>query len=63
MEIILAIYSKRLTKETTFYNYLLLVDAYSKLTRLYEKTNITTKEIMDNIYIFQSRVGKIDEFG
>ena len=25
--------------------------------------NITTEEIMDNLDIFQSRYGKIDEFG
>ena len=25
--------------------------------------NITTEEIMDKIYMFQARFGKVDEFG
>ena len=55
MEIIPAIYPKRLTKDTTFANYLLIVDDYSKLPRLYGMENITTEEAMYNIDMFQSR--------
>ena len=43
MEVIPAIYQKILTKETTFPHYLLSVDAYSKLPRLYVMLNITTE--------------------
>ena len=43
---------KVLTSENNFYNYLLIVDRYSK-----------TEEVMDNLYMFQPRFGKIDEFG
>ena len=63
MEIIPAIYSKRLTKYTTFYYYLLVVDAYSKLPRLYGIENIATEEVMDKLDIFQARFEQVDEFG
>ena len=51
-----------LTKDTTFDNYILIVDAYSKLPRPYGMKNIPTEEIMDKLDIFQSRFGKLDEF-
>ena len=63
IDIIPAIYSKSLTKDTTFYNYLLVVDAYSKLPKLYRMENITTEEAMENLDMFQARFGKVDEFG
>ena len=54
---------KSLTSDTTFSNYLLIVDAYSKIPKLYGTENITTAEVMDKLDMFQSRFGKIDQFG
>ena len=54
---------KFLTSDTTFSNYLLIVDAYSKIKKLYGMEKITTEEVMDDLDMFQSRFGKIDEFG
>ena len=51
---------KSLTSDTTFSNYLLIVDAYSKIPKLYAIETITTEEVMDKLDIFQSRFGKID---
>ena len=63
MDIILSVAPKSLTSDTTFSNYLLIVDAYSKIPKLYVMENITTEEVMDNLDMFQSRFGKIDKFG
>ena len=46
-----------------FCNYWLIVDAYSKIPELYGMENITTAEVMDKLDMFQSRFGKIDQFG
>ena len=54
---------KHLTSDTTFSNYLLIVDAYSKITNIYGMEKITTEEVMEKIDMFQSRFWKIDEFG
>ena len=54
---------KSLTNDTNFQNYLLIVDAYSKIPKLYGMENITTAEVMNKLDIFQSRFGKIDQFG
>ena len=54
---------KMLTSETTFSNYLLIVNAYSKTFKLFGVDIITTEEVMENLDMFQSRFGKIDEFG
>ena len=54
---------KSLTSNTTFYNYLLFFDAYSKIPKLYGMEKITTEEVMDKLDMFQSRFGKIDQFG
>ena len=54
---------KKITSETTFSNYLLIVDAYSKIPKLYGMEIINTEEVMDKLGMFQSRSGKIDEFG
>ena len=43
--------------------YLLIVDAYSKIPKLYGMENITTAEVLDKLDMFQSRFGKIDQFG
>ena len=63
MYIITATAPKRLTSDTTFSNYLLIVDAYSKIPKLYGIAKIITEEVMDDLDMFQSRFGKIDKFG
>ena len=63
MDIILSIAPKSLTSDTTFSSYLLIVDAYSKIPKLYVMEKITTEEVMDKLYMFQSRFGKLNEFG
>ena len=63
MDIIPSTAPKSLTSDTTFSSYLLIVDAYSKIPKLYGMENITTEEVMDKLDIFQSRFGKIDQFG
>ena len=60
MDIIPAIYSRSLTKDTNFDNYLLIVDAYSNIQKLYGMENITTEEVMDKLDIFQARFVKVD---
>ena len=47
MDIIPAISSKSLIKYTNFSNYLLIVDAYSKLPIIYVMENIITEEVID----------------
>ena len=52
-----------LARDTRFSNYLLIVNAHSKIPKLYGMKKITTEEVMDNLDMFQSRFGKIDKFG
>ena len=52
-----------MTSDTTISNYLLTVDAYSKIPKIYGMEKITTEEVMDKLDMFQSTFGKIDEFG
>ena len=52
-----------MTRDTKFSNYLLIVDAYSKIPKLYGTEKITTAEVMDKLDMFQLIFGKIDEFG
>ena len=52
-----------LTSDTTFYNSLLIFDAYSKIPKIYGMDKITTEEVMDQLDMFQSRFGNIDKFG
>ena len=54
MYIIPDISSKNLTRDTIFSNYLLVVDAYSKIPKLYGMENINTEEVIDKLYMFQS---------
>ena len=54
---------KSLTSDTTFSNYILIFDAYSKITKLYGMEKITTEEVMDKLDMFPSIFGKIDGFG
>ena len=62
MDIIPSTAPKSLTSDTTFSNNLSIVDAYSKIPKLYGMEKITTEEVMDKLDIFQSRFGKIDQF-
>ena len=63
MDIIPSTAPKILTSDTTFSHYLFIVDAYYKIPKLYGMEKITTEEVIDNLDMFQSRFGKIDEFG
>ena len=63
MDIITSTVPKSLTINTTFSNYLLIVDAYSNITKLHGMEKITTEEVMEKLDMFQSRFGRIDEFG
>ena len=63
MDIIPSTGPKSLTSDTTFSNYPLILDAYSKIPKLYGMEKITTEEVMDKLDIFQSIFVKIDEFG
>ena len=63
MDIIPSTAPKRLTSDTNFSNYLLIVDTYSKIPKLYGMENITIEEVMDKLDMFQSRFGKMDQFG
>ena len=63
MDIIPSTAPKNLTNDTNFKNYFLIVDAYSKIPKLYGMENITTAEVLDKLDMFQSRFGKIDQFG
>ena len=63
MDIVLATTPNFLTSETTFSNYLLIVDAYSKTPKLYGMERINTEEVVDKLDVFQARSGKVDEFG
>ena len=49
---------KHLTIETTLFNYLLIVNTYSKIPKLYGMVKITTEEVLDNLDMFQYRFGK-----
>ena len=62
MDIIPSTASKSLTSDKKNSNCLLIVDAYSKIRTLYGKEKITTEDVMDKVYMFQSRLGKIDRF-
>ena len=62
MDIIPSTAPKSLTSDTTFSIYFLIFDAYSKITKLCDMDKITTEEVVDNLDMFQSRLGQIDEF-
>ena len=63
MDIVPSIAPKSLTSDTTFFNYLLIIDAYSKIPKKYGMEKITREEVLDKMDMFQSRFGKIDELG
>ena len=56
-------YYKSLTKENNLDNYLLIVDAYYNIPKIYAMENITTEEVMDKLDMFQEIFGKVHEFG
>ena len=47
MDVIPSTAPKSLTNDTNFKNYLLIVDANSKIPKLYGIENITTAEVLD----------------
>ena len=63
MDIITSTSTKILKSGTTFSNYFLIVDAYSKIPKLYGMEKPTTEEVIYKLDMFQSRFGKNDEFG
>ena len=63
MDIVSSTAPKLLTSDTTSSTYLLIVDSYSNIPKLYGMEKITTEEVMDKLDMFQSRFGKIDQFG
>ena len=63
MYIITSMAPKHLISDTIFSKYLLILDAYSKIPKMYGKDKVTTVEVMDNLDMFLSISGKIDEFG
>ena len=58
MDIIPSTAPKILTSDTNVSNCLLIVYAYSNITKIYGMENITTEEVMEKLYMFQSRFGK-----
>ena len=54
--------TKKLDKLGQLSNYILFVDSYLKVPKLYVMDSSTTEEVMDKLDIFQYRFGKIDEF-
>ena len=52
-----------MTSDTSSSNYLLIVDAYSKIPTLYGMEKITREELTEKLDMFQSRFVKIYEFG
>ena len=53
---------KSLISNTTFSRYILIVDTYSKIPKLYGMEKIITEEVMEKLDMFQSIFVKIDEF-
>ena len=55
--------TKRWTSDIFFSGYLRIVDAYSKVPKLYGMEKFSTEEVIGELDVFQSRSGKIDKFG
>ena len=62
LDIIPSTTPKILTSDKTFSNYLIIVDAYSKIPKLYGMEKMTTEEVMEKLEMFHSRFRKIDQF-
>ena len=58
MDIVPSTAPKRFISDTTFSNYVLIVDAYSKIPKLYGMEKLTTEEVMEKLDMFQSRFGR-----
>ena len=58
MDIIPSTEPRCLKSDTTFFSYLLIVDAYSKIQKLYGMEKIATEEVINNLDMFQSAFGK-----
>ena len=52
MDVIPSTTPKCLTSNTTFSNYILIVDEYSKIPNIYGIEKITTEEVMENWICF-----------
>ena len=53
MEIIPSTAPQSLTSDTKFSCYRLIIDAYSKIWKIYGMEKITTEEVMDKLDMFQ----------
>ena len=53
--------SQKFNKNANFSNYLLIVDDYYNIWKLYEMKNITTEEVMNKLNMFQARLWKVDK--
>ena len=62
MDIIPSTAPKSLTSDTTISKYLSIVDAYSKVPKLYGTEKIKTEEVMEKLDMIQYAFGKIDQF-
>ena len=62
MDIIPSTAPKSLTSDTIVSNYLLIIDAYVKIPKLYGMEKITTEEVMDKLDMFLSRFGNLTNF-
>ena len=60
MDIIPATAPKRFKNNTKISNYLLTVDAYSKILKLYGMEKVSTEEMMDKLNMLQYIFGKIE---
>ena len=54
---------QKFNKKYYFSNYLLIVDAYSKIPKRFGIENITTEEVMEKLDMFNGIFGKVEEFG
>ena len=59
MDIVPSTATKIWTSDTTFYNYILIVDAYSNIPKLYGMDKIKTEEVMDKWICFNPYFGKL----
>ena len=57
MDVVPSTAPKILTSDKNVSNYLSIVDAYSKIPKLYGMEKITTEEVMDKLGMFKSRFG------
>ena len=63
MDIIPAPQKSSFDPDCDFSHYLLIVDTYSRMPRLYELNEINTEAVMDKIEEFVARYGELNVFG